>query len=147
MLKLLILLATKTSSACFLLRENANQLKSSSVTIGTANNSEQSAIGRTLERCKLQRGFAFQHSDFKSDYYLIFLNRVVTAVLILSTLSDCGIFCYCISFTVFACVGLIFFELLDLSMKRRSGLTLGMNSETKAIAETVASIGELYKRG
>ena len=49
-LKLLILLATKTSSACFLLRENASQLKSSSVTIGTANNSEQSAIGRTLLR-------------------------------------------------------------------------------------------------
>ena len=36
MLKLLILLATKTNSACFLSREDASQLKSSSVTIGTA---------------------------------------------------------------------------------------------------------------
>ena len=32
-------------------------------------------------------------------------------------------------------------------MKLRSGLTLGMNSDTKAIVETVASLGELYKRG
>ena len=32
-------------------------------------------------------------------------------------------------------------------MKLRSGLTLGMNPDTKAIVETVASLGELYKRG
>ena len=32
-------------------------------------------------------------------------------------------------------------------MKLRSGLTLGMNSDTKAIVATVASLGELYKRG
>ena len=62
----------------------------------------------TLECCKLQRGFAFQHSDSKPDCYLIFLDRVVTAVLISSTLSDCGIFATAYLLTVFACVGLIF---------------------------------------
>ena len=48
--KLLILLAAKTSSACFLLRENAIQLKSSSVIIVAANNSEQSCYQSNFTR-------------------------------------------------------------------------------------------------